>query len=264
MEGKLKIIVSLVVLAALLALFNLTNFSNPVRNFFYLISQPFQEFLGKTGNDFSDFWAGVFQAENLKKENDSFQLKIKELVGEKIRLQELERENESLREVLGLGLEKDFKLAFAKVVGKDVSHDSLLIDGGRDDGFFQGLPVITAQKVLVGKIGEVFKNFSKINLLSAKESAFDVRIAGKDIFGVAKGRGGNIISLELIPRERDVKEGDFIVTAALGNIFPSDLLVGEVKKAEKADVEPFQKIEVSPTFKFEALERLFIILNFRE
>ncbi|MDO8424548.1 MAG: rod shape-determining protein MreC [bacterium] len=264
MKNRTRIIVALVVFSAILALFNLTGFSNPLRNSFYLMSQPFQGFLGKAGNDFSDFWSGVFRAGDLKKENEEFQLKIKELVGEKVRLQEFKKENESLRVALDLGLEKDFNLAFAKVVGKDVSQDSLLINKGRDDGFSPGLPVITGQRVLIGKIGEVFKNFSKVILISGKENAFDVKIGEKEILGVAKGGGGNLLSLELIPREQEIKEGDFVATAALGNIFPPNLLVGEVRKVEKKDVDPFQRVEVNPAFEFESLTEVFVVLNFQK
>lgn len=261
MLSKVKIIVSLVIFAALLALFNLTGFSNPVRNFFYSISQSFQEFFGKAGNDFSDFWAGVLQANNLKRENESLQLKIKELVGEKIRFQGLEKENESLRGALGLGLEKDFGLDFAKVIGKDISEDTLLINKGRNDGLSSGMPVITSQKILVGKIGQIFDDFSKVVLLSNKESAFDIKIGDKNIFGVAKGRGGNLLSLEFIPQEQEVEEGEFVATAALGNVFPANLLVGQVVMVEKTDVEPFQRIEVNSAFEFGLAAEVFIIKN---
>lgn len=261
MASRVKVILGLVALAALLALFNLTGFANSLKNFFYSFSQPFQKLFGKAGNDFSDFLAGVFQAGSLKKENENLQSKIQELVGEKIKLQELGKENEVLREALKLGLEKDFQLTLAKITGKDVFQDSLLLDKGRDDGLVSGLPVITPQKVLLGKIGEVFPNFSKVILLSNKESVFDVKLGDKEIFGAAKGRGGNVISLELILREKEVEQGDIVTTAALGNIFPPHLLVGQVQKAEKADVEPFQKIEVKPAFEFEAWREVFVILN---
>lgn len=250
-----------VLLIALFVFINLTDFANPLRNFFYLISRPFQEFLGKTGDDFSDFLAGLSQAENLKKENEDLQLKIKELVGEKIRLQELKKENDSLREVLNLGLEKDFELDFAKVIGKDVSQDTLLINKGRDDGLSLGMPVITSQKILVGKIGQIFDDFSKVVLLSNKESAFDIKIGDKNIFGVAKGRGGNLLSLEFIPQEQEVEEGEFVATAALGNVFPVNLLVGQVVMVEKTDVEPFQRIEVNSAFEFGLAAEVFIIKN---
>lgn len=250
-----------VLLIALFVFINLTDFANPLRNFFYSVSQPFQEFFGKTGDDFSDFWMGLSQAEKLKKENEDLQLKIKELVGEKIRLQELKKENDSLREVLNLSLEKDFELDFAKVIGKDVSQDTLLINKGRNDGLSSGMPVITSQKVLVGKIGQIFDDFSNVILLSNKESVFDIKIGDKNILGVAKGRGGNLLSLEFISQEQEVEKGEFVATSALGNVFPANLLVGQVVIVEKTDVEPFQRIEANSAFEFGLAAEVFIIKN---
>lgn len=264
MENRLKIIVSLVVLAVLLALFNLANFANPLRNFFYSISSPFQRFFKNSGDNFSDFWAGMLEAQDLKRENEILQSRVRELVGEKLRLETLRKENETLREVLNLGLEKDFDLKLAKVVSQDVSQDSLLLNLGRDDGIVSGLPAINSQKVLVGKIGEVFKNFSKVVLASAKDNAFDIRIGEtQEVFGVAKGRGSYSFAVELVPREKEVSPGDFVFTSSLGDIFPPNLLVGQVETAAKDDVEPFQKIKAKTAFEFSNLDNVFIIFNFQ-
>jgi rod shape-determining protein MreC len=259
---RLKIGIIAVLLLAFFVVLNLTDFSKEVKNFFYLISSPIQKTLWKAGGEVSDFFEAISETKNLKKENEELKLKIQELLAESATLKELKEENKILREALEIGLEKEFKLTLAQVVGKDISQDSILIDKGLADGILKGFPVITQQKTLVGGISEVYENFSKVMLISNKESSFDVKIQEKDIEGVGKGKGSLRLFLEFVPKEKEIKEGDLVITTALGGIFPEGLLVGQIKKIKKSDIEPFQQAEIKPAFNLEELESLFIVTEF--
>lgn len=227
-----------------------------------MISEPLQKAFWGAGDSVSDFLGGISDTENLKKENEGLRSKIKELVGEKIRLQELKEENEFLREALNLGLEKEFKLKLGEIIGKDVSQDILIINKGSKDGITIGSPVVTPQKVLAGKVGDVYNDFSKVVLISKKENSFDAKIANSDIYGVVKGKGNSQLILEFIPKEKEIKKGDFVITSSLGGIFPKNLLVGQVKEIKKSDIEPFQKIGIEPAFEIGELKELFIVAEF--
>lgn len=236
-------------------------FQKQVKNFFYLISQPLQKTFWQWGDKTSDFFSVFLKTGVLLKENEELLEKTQQLIQEKITLQELKRENEFLRESLDLGLEKEFELKAVEVAAKDISG-SLLINKGQNHRILTGMPVITNQKVLVGKIGEVYQNFSKVILITSKESSFDAKITAKDIAGVIRGAGDSGLIFDLVPQEREVKEGDIVATGSLSGIFPKSLLVGSVKTARKNDVEPFQDIEIAPAFNVKELERLFIIADF--
>ncbi len=255
---------------------NLTPLSKETKNFFYLISSPFQKWLWKTGSKISTFFEGISEIKNLKSENEELKLKIQELISEKAALIEIKKENEILREALNLGLEKEFELNLAEIIAKDVPQDYLIINKGSKDGLKIGLPVITQQRVLVGKIGEVYDNFSKIQLITSKDSSFDAKIVEKDsnpptalpseaqapIYGLAKGKGSFKLSLDFVPKEKEIKTADIVVTAVLGGIFPQGLLVGEIQSIKKSDIAPFQTAEVRPAFEVKDLDFLFIIKNF--
>ena len=66
----------------------------------------------------------------------------------------------------------------------------------------------------------------------------------------------------LITEHKEVKEGDLIVSTALGSIYPKGLLVGFVKEVKQSDIKPFYEIEVSPFFDLQAISSVFVILNF--
>lgn len=241
---------------------NLTLFNKQVKNFFYSVSSPIQKTLWKTGDNVSDFFEAFGQTKNIKIENKKLKLEIQDLLAKNAVLKELEKENKSLREALAIGLEKDFNLVLAQVSGKDISQDFILINKGEQDGISKDLPVITFQKVFLGKIYEVYPNFSKVQLSTNKESSFNVKIAGKEIFGVVKGKGNSKLFLDFVPHEKEIKKGDKIITTSLGGIFPKDLLIGEIQEVIKLDIKPFQTAEVNPFFNIKETQELFIIMEF--
>ncbi|GAH71742.1 unnamed protein product, partial [marine sediment metagenome] len=177
LSPRIKIGLIIVLLIAFFIVLNLTSFSKEVKNFFYLISSPIQKTLWRAGDNLSDFFEVISEIEKLKKENEELLLKNQALLAENTRLKELKKENEVLRKALEVGLEKEFKLLLTEVRGKDISQDALLINKGSKDGILKDFPVITQQKALIGKISEVYENFSKVILISNKENSFDVKIS---------------------------------------------------------------------------------------
>ena len=262
LSPKLKFGIVLIFTAILFLVLNLTNFSKDVKNFFYLISSPIQEFFRGGGDSASCFLCSILEKEDLQKENEELKLKIQELLTEKANLEELKKENQALREALDLGLKEEFKLVLADFVSKDFDDDLISINKGSEEGISEGFPVITQQKNLVGRVVEVYDNFSKVMLISHKNSSFDANITGTEIYGVVKGKGDFKVNLELIPREEEIKKDDLLVTTTLEGIFPKGLLVGQVKEFKKTDVDPFQQAEINLFFNIKNLNYLFVITEF--
>lgn len=259
---KNKLLITVVVV--ILLVFILNVFQKEVRSFFYSFSAPIQKVLWKAGEGTSDFFQGIVRVKTLKQELDELNLENQELLGQVVALKNLKKENETLREALGIELQKDFKLALAQIIGKDISQNFILIDKGAKDGVDEDMPVITQQRVLIGRISEVYEGFSKVMLIFHKESSFDAKIQKeeKDITGIIKGQGGFGILLDLIPREENLSQWDIIVTSVLGGIFPEGLLVGKIKQIKRSDVEPFQQAEIEAFFDISQTNNIFIILEF--
>lgn len=224
LSPKLKIIIFSVLIIVFFLVLNLTFFGKGVKNFFYLISSPIQKWFWGAGDKVSDFFETITEIKDLKKDNEGLKLKIQELLSENISLKESKTENEILRKALDIGLEKEFKLTIAHITGinTDINPDFIFIDKGSKDNIVKDLPVITKQKMLVGRIGEVNNNFSKVILISNKESSFVGKITDTDIFGEVNGKGNFKIFFERIPREKEIKDGDLVITTPLGRIFQKD------------------------------------------
>jgi len=262
------------VVIIIIGLFFLLNlYQKETKNFFYSFFLPFQKYFWEKGISVSRFFSSVFlDKSELKRENEELKRKIEKLSAEKVNLLDLKKENQVLKKALDMELEKKYQLVLVQIIGKGLGEESLLIDKGRENGILEGQPVITAQNTLVGRVVEVYKNFSKVLLVSSKKSSFDGKIIPKEegleereeVFGLVKGEGAKEIIFDLVPKEKCVKEGDLVVTSGKSGIFPPGILVGEVKSVENLDIQPFQKVRVRPIFDIKKEVYLFIITNFKQ
>jgi len=252
----------LLIIVGVLIVLSLNFFQKEVKGFFYFISSPIQKNLRQTNGNLSDFFVGIFRGEIFKQENRELKLQIQRLLGEKGFWQALQRENETLRGALELGLQKEFRLALAEIISQDIGQDSVLINQGSKDGLSEGMPVITQEKVLLGRITEAFDDFSRVALTSHQESSFDVAVPDRNVSGLVRGRGGQSLELDLVFQDKEVKEGDLVISTALGGIYPKGLLVGLIKTVERSDIQPFYQIVVSPFFDLSETKTVLIILDF--
>ena len=253
-------LIFIIIFILIIFLFNF--YQKEVKNFFYKISEPIQNFFWRTSQKISYFFETISEIQKLKKENEELKLKVQELITENVSLRNFEKENEELRAALKIGLEKEFKLSITQVISKDISQDFILVNKGFEDGLSKDLPVITPQKILVGKIYEVYKNYSRVILISSKESSFDGKIVEKEILGQVRGEGNLKVSFDLIPQDKEVSEGDLVETSILGGIFPKGILVGQINKVQKGDVQTFNKAEIYSFLDLGKLETVFVILDF--
>ena len=239
----------IVVFALIIAFIFLLNlFQKQVKGFFYSISSPIQSVLWQRGN-------ALFHEqknEQVKEENYLLRAKVLEL-------EALQKEDEQLRQAFGLGIQKDFQITPAHIVGKDVFEDIITIDKGKNDGLKKDMPVITPGKVLAGKIIEVLNNVSQVMLVSNAKSSFDAAIPEKQINGLLKGKGKFFAMLDLVDKNKNLVQGDVVTTTRLSGMFPQNLLVGTVKDVKKNDLVSFQSATVVPFFDINATAILFVI-----
>jgi len=106
--------------------------------------------------------------------------------------------------------------------------ETLALDRGRDAGLRVGMPVVAAGG-LVGRVVEVGRRSCTVLPLAGSPSAVGVRVGPSGVAGVASGRGGPRLALELLDPGAAVGAGDVAVTAGLRHsVFPAGLAVGRV------------------------------------
>ena len=96
-------------------------------------------------------------------------------------------------------------------------------------------------------------------LAISPSSAIDVLFQKTRVRGILKGTGSLVYKLDYVLKKNDVQEGDHIVTAGYGGLFPTGMPVGVVSKVVRKRRGMFLDIELTPTVDFLTLEDLLII-----
>lgn len=168
--------------------------------------------------------------------------------------------NASLRKLLEFRNTFSQPTITATIIGKDPSplFRSVIIDQGSNSGITKGSPVVNNDGV-VGQIFAITPNYSKVLLAIAPSSAIDVLLQKSRVRGILKGDGTLTYRLEYILKTAEVEEGDHVVTAGYGGVFPTGLPVGVVSKIIRKPRGMFHEIEVSPLVDYQRLENLLIL-----
>ncbi len=236
---------------------------SPVRSFFYSFSRPASQWLWQRSENASSFFTGWLQANRLQFENQQIKTENLLLLSKLTELHRLEEENQKLREALGVGMAESYELLEARIFAQK-DEDVYLINKGKQDGISKGMPVITFENVLVGRVANTYQNTSSVQLISHQELKFSVKIQGEEIKGLAQGGGKKKLSVGLIPKEQPLQKGQIFITDAPKGGFPPGLLVGEVENIKRTDLDAFQEAEILPFFTLTDYSSLLVIVNLVE
>lgn len=231
-----------------LFILSLNFFPSQTRGFFHFVFAPFESLLWS---------AGSFGKENNLLESENLKLKA-----ELAKLQGAKEENETLRKVLALLKTADFTFMVAPILGKDAGSDVLVIRLPEQGGIKIGMPVVTADKVLVGRVSEVSGSFAQVLLISHPDSSFDAKVPRVDALGVVQGQGRYRLLFDLVQKDAKLSLGDTVVTSSLDRAFPANLLVGTIEEIKISDAQPFAKALLIPFVNLQKEEFLLVITEF--
>ncbi|MBD8513126.1 rod shape-determining protein MreC [Photobacterium sp. WH77] len=199
--------------------------------------------------------------QRLLAENKALKRDLLVLQSDVLLLDQLQQENQRLRELLGSPFVRDERKMVAEVMAVDsdpYSHQ-VMIDKGRVDGVYEGQPVIN-DKGIVGQISYVGAHNSRVLLLIDPTHAIPVQVVRNDIRVIASGSGEqDQIQLEHVPSSTDIKVGDLLVTSGLGGRYPEGYPVGRVTEFSFDNKRPFAQIKALPTVQFDRLRYLLLV-----
>lgn len=228
-------------------------FKDALKNFVYAKSESLMASLWNKGSE------QAFASKNQEELNKQLIEQNQQLLSQLADYQQTKEENEFLRNSLNLGLDKDFDLMLGRVISKDILSDSLLINIGSNSGVKKGFPVIISGKVLLGKIVDVYPSYSRVMLITQKNNLIDVEIPDSNIFALSKGAGSLNLTLDMVARDKELKEGSLVVTSAMGGNYPAGLLMGKVKNIKKIDNEAYQTSDIEKVFDLSTINNIFVI-----
>lgn len=192
---------------------------------------------------------GVLHYGDLEAENERLRLENAELRGAVLRADDAERERQALLDRLNLANAADIPRVDARVVSTSPSNFelSMEIDKGSSQGVAAGMPVVTGTG-LVGRIANVSRNRSVVQLLVDDEFSVGVRVDPQGDTGVATGRGQRRpMKADLFDPSTNLEQGQVVVTSGLQQSqFPPGIPVGRITKATSRTNALQQDVEITP------------------
>lgn len=239
-----------------------------VRTFVQTLASPLQSEMTATAQEISSYLESSEDVRALQARNAELEELTNNLMVENVQLKELERENETLRQLLNY-TRNNPQLTYetTTVRGRSVGVDPtnllyfVYVDVGARDGVADGMPVIT-DRGLVGRVTAAGPNSAQVLMLIDPASSVNAIIQGSRVTGVVRGNIDGTVSMERIPPNEKVNPGDIVLTSGLGGNFPEKLVVGQITEVIQRDQDMFQVARIRPTVDFGKLETMLIVTSF--
>lgn len=139
-------------------------------------------------------------------------------------LKQLEQENQQLKTLLQNSDREDRTVIISSPI---VSQVGPTIGVGTDDGVEVG-DLIFVSKTLVGRVREVFANYSEVDLVTQTDFQPIVAITAEGYKGLVRGDGKRAIFTEVLPEETPANESRIQTVGQVG--VENGLFVGQVGK----------------------------------
>ena len=181
------------------------------KDFYYLISKP--------------FWPGQFQREVLTKSVEQEFL---------IRLKQLEKDNERLREILSLQRLSNSEIISANVISRKTGSfwRQIILNKGAKDGVEIGSYVV-GPGGLLGRVNNTSLFTSSVQLLTSPESKVGVWVERIQMHGLLVGSGNDYPKVIFYNRDVDIKVGDFVLSSPASTLLPPNIPIGIIQSVDE-------------------------------
>ena len=266
------ILVIAVLLAALTAVgsYALQGVPSPLGNVLGVVTTPVRNGISALAGWVEGVYNYSFHYDELQAENERLKAEIAELEAAAREGEADSKENERLRELLGLRpKERELdELESATVTARSSTNwsSTLTLSKGADHGVEAGDCVVDSAWNLVGIIDQVGTNWSTMltvvdaNLemgafLSRTES---IAILEGDFSLMAEGK----LKLTYLPENTELITGDLVLTSSMGGNYPSDLVVGSIESIHTDASGISRYAVIQPSADLSSLVQVFIIKEF--
>jgi rod shape-determining protein MreC len=237
------------------------------------VLSPIQEGASRALKPVRDLFGWFGDTARAKTERDQLKAQRDRLLGEVAGYQVAIQENRQLRGLLQVdsnGLETYDKRT-VRVIGRPPNNlllDRLQVDTGSSAGVRIGDPVV-ADGGLVGHVSFVAPDSSFVTLITDPSSSVSVKVlnAAGDT-GLLKPSVGDPLDLlvQLLPRHANVRQNDIVVsggfrTTRLESLYPPNIPIGRVTKADPEELASDQQVHVAPIADLRHLDFVQILVG---
>ena len=191
---------------------------------------------------------------SLLEENKDLKRALQNMAVWKEKALQLEQKNAQLRALNNVKLSADLTWVTGEIMADSGSpfYQSGIVNIGLKDGIKNGSAAVDGLG-LVGRISGVGQNVARVLFLTDISSAIPIKIKRNNQKGILIGDNSPYPVLEFVEEKALLNIGDRVFTSGDGNVFPSDILIGNIL------IDDRKKLRVKPIANFESLEFLRVL-----
>ena len=244
---------------------------DPVTSALEVLATPFRSASAAVSSWTQARYDRAFRYEELAAENEALRRRVAELERDAIAGQDAQRENERMKDLLGLAEARpDLQYRAAAVVRRASSNwtSDLTIDRGASGGVENGDCVIDQNGYLIGVVTEAGINSSRVTTILDPRLELGGRVARTDEDAILEGdftlMQEGLLRLSFVSEEAKLVTGDQVTTSGLGGVYPRGLVAGAVRSiiVEEDGVSRYAQVE--PAADIAGVQYVYVIVDYGE
>ncbi|MEI6462645.1 MAG: rod shape-determining protein MreC [bacterium] len=257
---KTRFLISLVIYAIIFLFLDKFGFLNGIKSSYDSITSPIQKSFVNVNQQVLSFQETLNNLSSYKEQVEKLETQVNILRETQLKLDLLQKENDILRNQLGLKLPPGKSLIESEIVNFSNynSPEYIVINVGATNQVVKG-DVVVSGKYAVGIVTNVLSNTSEVELITSKNTNLSVENISGSAKGVMTKDNKNRLLMTLILPEEQILEGDQIITSGLNSPFPYGLLIGTVVKVNKSANNFNSEAEINKYLDFVKLQKVFVI-----
>jgi len=263
------LLVAAVLLAGVVALGAYILGFDPLTSALEVLATPFRAASSAVANWTEAQYDRAFRYEELAAENEALRQRVAELERDAIAGQDAARENERMKDLLGLAEERpELQYRDAAVVRRASSNwtSDLTIDRGALGGVEANDCVIDQYGHLIGVVTEVSPNSSRVTTILDPELKLGGRVARTDEDAILEGNftlmQEGLLRLSFVSEDTQLVTGDQVTTSGLGGVYPPGLVVGSVRDLQVEEDGISRYAQVEPEADIAGAQYVYVIVDY--
>lgn len=234
---------------------------------------PVRGAIAGVGEGVAGLFGAIGEIDRLRSENAELRVALAGAEQRIAELTEAARENDELRQLLGITRTLRMTTLPVRVISREPSNFAweVGVDAGTDDGVRIDMPVLANANgigALAGTVVAVTADTARVRLVVDTRSSVVAMVQSSRALGEIRGQAGGQLVMVGIPVTDAVSVGDSVVSAGItlganSSRYPGGLLIGTVRAVEDDPNALTRTAFVRPAID-PAAERLLVVLDFEQ
>lgn len=268
-NNGILIVIAALLLAGVLALGASILGFNPLTDLAEIVATPFRSLSSSISEWSRERYDRMARYDELQQENETLRRQLADMEEAARAGEDAVRENQRLRELLGLAKERpELVYEEASVTRRSASNweSNVTINKGTRDGVALSDCVIDQYGNLVGVVTEVGLNWALVSTVLDPDVEVGARIARTDDDAVLEGDFSLMlegqVKLAYLPADTQLVSGDQVITSGLGGVYPPGLMVGTIRTIYTEANGMSRCAAVTPAASIDDIRYVYVITDF--